>query len=516
MFAVVALSLVLAGQTAAPDARAADGAVVVDETGTPTATSGNTASAPPADPLVAPPLPTDDELRLLAERDIAAARPSLRRAARTSPSGPSRALALRLLATHDATVATSRICARSVRLDADAAARRAAAECLGRIGPRLGAPHTPALIAALDDPALDVVTMAGWALANVGDAAAIGPLTTRVAHEDIRVAKLFYGYTERLRDRLGLRYSGADPTVAPRPSADAPTAVPPGVVLSFPALSVDSAAATGWLGLYGAMLGWVHGPLMLSAHGGQAGADAGALAGLGLSALGAAAMSGYGFSRADRLVLAHTVVQLGTFGGLAGYGAGQLSSVGAASGVASANLSLLGSAVGIGLGIASVEVRPPTVGALAAGVGVGAAVGVAGGTLAASYKYPFSQSLGAMLLSGSVAGAGTTLLLAEQDIGLFPIAGASGGALLGAGLGGLVAWGAEPDAASATEATGWIVLLSAAAGAGAGGAVGMLLPRDADPFLESTLKLDPPTVTVIPGAGANTQPTTALALTGRF
>jgi hypothetical protein len=452
----------------------------------------------------------------MAERDIGAVRSALRRAARTSPSGPSRALALRLLATHDATVATARICARSLRLDADVAARRAAAECLGRVGPRLGAPHTPALIAALDDPALDVITMSGWALANVGDAAAVYPLTARASHEDVRVAKLFFGYAERLRDRLGLRYDGADPTQPPRPSADEPTAVPPGVVLSFPALSVDSAAATGWLGIYGAMLGWVHGPLMLSAHGGQAGAEAGALAGLGLSALGAAAMSGYAYSRADRLVLAHTVVQLGTLGGLAGYGAGQLTAVGPASGVASANLSLLGSAVGIGLGMASVEARPPSVGALAAGLGVGAAVGVAGGTLAASYRYPFSQSLGAMLFAGGVAGAGTTLLLAEQDVGLFPVAGASAGALVGGGVGGLVAWAIEPDGGTATEATGWIVLLSMAAGAGLGGAVGWAVPSEGDPFLKSTLKLDPPSLAVLAPAAGLTEPAHVVAISGRF
>jgi hypothetical protein len=58
-------------------------------------------------------LPTDDELRLLAERDLTQARAPLRRAARTADVAGTRALALRLLATHDASVATARICARS-------------------------------------------------------------------------------------------------------------------------------------------------------------------------------------------------------------------------------------------------------------------------------------------------------------------------------------------------------------------------------------------------------------------
>jgi len=74
---------------------------------------------------------------------------------------------------------------------------------------------------ALDDPSLDVMTMVGWALANTGDAASIVPLTARVAHEDVRVAKLFFGYAERLRDRLGLRYETmCDPRLNGRQSLD--------------------------------------------------------------------------------------------------------------------------------------------------------------------------------------------------------------------------------------------------------------------------------------------------------
>lgn len=471
---------------------------------------------PVSAPAPLPPLPAPDELQRLAERDIGQARGSLRRAARTADTGAVRGLALRLLATHDGSVATARICARSLRLDDDAGVRRAAAECLGRLGPRLSAPHTPALVAALDDASLDVMTMAGWALANTGDAAAIGPLTARIAHEDVRVAKLFFGYAERLRDRLGLRYETASPTTPPRPSDDAPTAIPPGVVLAFPAASIDSAAATGWLGLYGAMAGWIHGPLLLSAHGGLAGAEAGALAGLGLSAFGAAALSGYGFARADTLLHAHTVVQLGTMGGLAGYGAGQLSAVGPASGVASANLSMVGTLVGIGAGMAFVEVAAPGPGALTAGAAVGGTVGVTAATVAASYRYPFNQSLGVMLLTGSVTGAATTALLHGQDVGLFPVAGATLGAGLVGGTAAVVATAIEPQAGVATERSGWLVVSGVAAGAALGGILGWLAPTEHDPFLEGTLKLNPPTLGVIPGAGVRPEPATALMLSGVF
>ena len=403
-----------------------------------------------------------------------------------------------------------------MRLDVDANVRRGGAECLGRVGPRLGAPHTPALLAALNDTVIDVVTMAGWALANVGDGGAISAINARVSHADVRVGRLFFGYSERLRERLGLRYSGGnDGTVQPRAGTDTPTAIPPGVVLSFGADGVDTAAATAWLGVYGAMLGWVHGPLMLSAHGGPAGAENGTLAALGLGAVGAAAMSAYGFSRADRLTLAHTVVQLGTLGTLAGYGAGQLSAVGPSSGVMSANLALLGTVAGTGLGMAFVETAPPTMGALAAGMTAGVGVGVMGGSLAAAYDYPFNQALGAMLLTGGIAGAATTVLLNEQDIGLFPVAGAAAGMMLVGGTAGFIGYKID-DGRAGSEATGWLIVSGIAAGAGLGGMIGWAMPRDLDPLLAGTLRLDPPTLGMLPGVGVRPQPVAVAMLSGSF
>ncbi|HEY1097456.1 MAG TPA: HEAT repeat domain-containing protein, partial [Myxococcota bacterium] len=236
MIVAVALALLaqvsapVAAPVAAPSSTSSEAVVDPRAVTVDAAPAGSGVSFDPDDPPPVVDLPSDDQLRLLAQRDIAAARPTLRRAARTAERAGTRALAVRLLATNDASVATARICARALRLDVDANVRRAGAECLGRVGPRLGAPHTPALLAALDDPALDVVTMAGWGLANVGDAAAIGALNSRVTHPDVRVGRLFHGYTLRLRERLGLTYAGSnDGTVAPRPSTKDPTAVPPGV-----------------------------------------------------------------------------------------------------------------------------------------------------------------------------------------------------------------------------------------------------------------------------------------------
>ena len=511
MIAAIALALLAQGQAnpppvnvAVPDTRAVVG---VDDDG------DGDADGDPADPATAvPPLPSDDELRVLAQRDIGAVRSTLRRAARTASTGRTRSLAVALLGSTDASVATARICARALRLDVDSNVRRAGAECLGRVGPRLGASHTPALLAALKDPVVDVVTMAGWALANVGDAAAVAALNARVSHEDVRVGRLFYGYTDRLRERLGLRYSGAnDGSVAPRASTDSPTAVPPGVVLTFGGDGVDAAAATGWLGIYGAMIGWIHGPLLLSAHGGRAGGDNGTLVGLGLGAVGAAAMSAYAFQRADSLPLAHTVVQLGSLGTIAGYGAGQLTAVGPSSGVASANLAVLGTVVGTGIGMAFVERAPPTVGALTAGMTAGLGGAVMGGSLAAAYGYPFDQTLGATLLLGGVAGGATTVLLAEQDIGLFPVAGAAAGMFVFGGVGGFVG-------ASGTnkEAGGWLVVSGLVGGAALGGILGWMAPRDIDPLLDSTLKLDPPSLAILPGNGIRAEPVAIAMVGGSF
>ncbi len=475
------------------------------------------AAAALSDPAGAPPaLPSDAQLKAMAEQDIEAARAPLRRAARTAPTAATRALALRLLATSDATSATGRICARSLRLDADPLVRRSGAECLGRIGPRLSSAYTAALTAALTDGSLDVVTMAGWALANVGDAGAVRDVAALVGHPDARVGRLFRGYAERMRDRLGLSYALKAPVEnGVAGSADEPTAIPPGVALTFPGRGLDVASSAGWLGVYGAMAGWFHGPFLLAAHGGEGGAQAGSLAGLGLAAIGAASLSGYGYARADSLPLAHTVVQLGTLGGLAGYGGGQLVGFAPTSAIAAANLSLVGTLVGTGVGMALVETRPPTLGALSAGMTAAVLVGASSGALAASYGYPFDHTLGVMLATGGVAGGATTVLLASQDIGLFPTAGAGVGGLVGGGAAALTMALVESNGTT-TEKTGWVIVSGFATGAALGGIGGWLLPRERDPLLAGTLKLDPPVLGLLPAGGLRRDPTPVAMISGTF
>jgi hypothetical protein len=185
--------------------------------------------------------------------------------------------------------------------------------------------------------------------------------------------------------------------------------------------------------------------------------------------------------------------------------------------VASANLSLVGSLAGVGLGMAFVEQTAPTTGALAAGLGASVVAGTAGAALVGSYGYPFNQSLGVMLLTGSVAGAATTTLLARADVGLFPVAGATlGGMAAGAGGALLMTFVEAPSLGPTTEAAGWVVLSAMVAGAALGGAAGWSLPVDLDPLRAGTLKLQPPTLALLPGQGVRPEPTAVAMLSGEF
>ncbi len=450
------------------------------------------------DPAAAPDAPalfvSDAELERLAQTDLNAGRPMLRRAARSAPSAPTRVLALRLLATNDASSATARICARALRIDPTPLVRRGAAECLGRLGADMGGTQTPALVAALGDPSLDVITMVGWALANVGNASAVSDVAARMKHDDPRVAKLFVGYAERMAARLGLQEEVRAPE-APR-DAEGRRLVPGGGALATQAHGLDMAASTAWLGMYGGMAGWYHGAFLLSAHGGVAGANAAALGGLGGAALGFAAGGTYAFTRADSVPLAHTVVQLGTFGTLAGFGAGALSGVPPSSGVTAANLSVVGTVAGTALGVALVESAPPTLGALGAGMVTGLAAGTATGALAASYNLPIAASSGTGLFCGGLAGAAATVALRDVDVGLFPLVGGALGSLVGGGAG--AALGALSTSGTLGEATGWGALAGTAAGGALGAGAALMLPRAADPLVAGDLKLAPPVVSLVP------------------
>jgi hypothetical protein len=291
---------------------------------------------------------------------------------------------------------------------------------------------------------------------------------------------------------LGLSYE----TRGPERDVHGHTLVPSSPVLVLDTHTIDSAAATVWLGTYGLMEGWFHGVLFPSANGGATGASFSALAGVGGAAIGAAAGSAYAFLRADNLQAAHTVVQFGTLGTLGGWGAGILSGQPPSSTVNSVNLSLLGTLAGTAVGIAYAETQPPTPGALTLGLTVGFDAFVSATALTAGYRYSGNFALGSGLLVGALAGTATTLATSSLDIGLFPIAGALGGSLVGAGVAAVPFFFVEGS--RPTEASGWGVLAGTVGGAALGGGLALLLPSNMDPFLRGTLLLHPPVIAAIP------------------
>lgn len=468
---------------------------------------------------VRPPLPrapTAAEVRNLMDADPRFARPILRRAARTATDPAVRALSLLALARVDPSRATARICARSLRIDPAARVRRASGECLGRLPVEAAAGHTATLLAALDDEALDVRTMAGWALASVGDEAALAPVSARVNDPDPRVASLFYDYEQRLRARHG----APAVRVVDEKVVRGPRVVPPADALLPSRESVETTLATTWTALYGGMSGWLHGGFFPSAHGGPL-ADLASLSALGGAVAGAAAFGAYGFLRAKKLTLAHNLVQLGTFGTLAGYGAGLLSGTGPQAGINMSSYSLSGGLVGTGVALAINEAYEPTPGALALGLATGFGTGVSFGSLARSYGGSFEGLVGAGLFFGGVSGALTTVIAAPYEIGLWPILGATVGGLAVASVTGVVLGvveGAQLFEATRnyTPGVGWAVAGGYALGACTGAALALLLPDELDPFLAGALRLRPPAITVLPDVVDARRTVTLASIGGTF
>jgi hypothetical protein len=464
-------------------------------------------AAAPVDPAEAAParaalpaLPSADDIKNLASANARFARPILRRAARTAPDDTRRALALSVLARVDPTRATGRICARALSVDPSPRVRRTAAECLGRLPPGASEMQTPGLVAALKDPVLDVVTMAGWALANVGEASSLPAVTELSNHEDFRVARLFYEYALRLRTRHSLPL----PPVEQPETGDA-RLVPRGDALISQVSGLEVTASTAWLAMYGGMSGWLHGGLFPAAYGGSVGQNLSALTALGGAVGGVAVGGAYGFFRARRLTLAHNVVQLGTAGTVVGYGLGLLSGGPPQSGINMASFGLTGSLAGTAAGIAINETLAPTPGALALGASVGLGAAVSFGALGVGYSLTPGATIGVAMLSGGSAALLTTVVAAPYDFGLLPIVGGTAGGILvatGAGLlVGIVETGQLVGAAQAwTPGAGWAVASAYAAGAVVGGGLMFLVPKDLDPFGGDQLKVAPPTVAFIPDA----------------
>jgi hypothetical protein len=464
------------------------------------------AALPPAsadDPLLegAPPEPTAEDLAALEETDPRFARPVLRRVARTAGEPSMRAKALLILARRDASRATARICARVLRIDPDAIVRRTAAECLGRLPRVYASAQTSALVAALNDENVDVVTMAGWALANVGEPEALGSVSGAVKHPDRRVGRLFLDYSDRLRTRHGLRWGAyydededGDPQFRVVPA--------PGRLIAQVG-GVEVTAATGWVALYGGMAGWLHGGLFVAAYGGTLWQNLSPLTAMGGAVAGMVAGGTYAFFRADDLVRAHTVVQLGTMGTMIGYGAGVLSGCPPASGLNVASWGLAGTVVGTGLGVALVETLNPTPGALALGATVAFGAGVGFGGLALSSRFSVGSTAGAAMLTGGLMGGLTTVAVAPYRIGLLPSIGATLGGVVLASVAGVTMGVYESIQLQQelefpfTAGSGWAIAAGYAGGAIMGGVGALLLPESWDPLLGGWVELDPPSIAML-------------------
>jgi len=493
--------------------RALRALVVVTTLSAPTLHADDAAIAPVVGDEALP-LPTLEELQVLDGTDPRFARPIVRRVARTAPDGERRARALEILAARDPSRATARICARALRLDTEPLVRRGGAECLGRLREEHAGGQTSSLVAALDDESLDVVTMAGWALANVGTREALGPVAARVRHPDRRVAALFVDFSERLRVRHGLRYDeGASSEIE---------LVPPPGRLTAQMRGIEVTAATGWLAMYGGMSGWLHGGMIVASYGGPIWQNTAPLASMGGAVVGVIGGGTYAFFRADDLRLSHTVVQLGTFGTLVGYGAGLLSDVPPQNGVNMTLYGAAGSLVGTGLGVALAETRPPTSGALALGATVAFGGAVSFGGLAYASAYTNEGAFALAMVTGGGLGVITTLVAAPAEIGILPCVGATLGGTIFAAIAGVVVGGVESIQLGLdgdrpfTEGSGWAIAAGYATGAVVGGLSFALLPAEWDPLLGGSLSLTPPTLAALPSITDPRRPVPVAVLGGSF
>ncbi|MFZ9889050.1 MAG: HEAT repeat domain-containing protein [Myxococcota bacterium] len=326
----------------------------------------------------------------------------LRRGARSDPDASVRAAALRSLAQEDPTVATGRICVRALRADEAPSVRRAAAECLGQLPLPLATSHTAALIGALQDEHVDVVTMAAWALGRVGDPAARVAVLRLRTHPDSRGVTLAAEYEALLVARHGALtqptpstsvQSGADDELARRAQVEARAQTRAAEVL----------ASAAWLSVFGGMSGWVYGGMLGAAHLGDAGAFA-SLGALGGALGGAAAGGAFALGRRPSLLSGLLLSELAAFGGIAGYGLAALASAPAQRGKNLANFSATGALLGTGLALVVDRGNGPLATRLAAGLGATVGTGTAAGLLVFGVGGDAIESAASALLAGGSAG----------------------------------------------------------------------------------------------------------------
>ncbi|MCP4498763.1 MAG: hypothetical protein GY822_02205 [Deltaproteobacteria bacterium] len=476
-----------------------------------------TRQATPPKTRAPPALPSNADLKALTEAPRFA-KNVFRRVARTSPDAGQRAYALRVLAVRSPRTATSHICARSLLLDDSNRVRRSAAECLGRLPSRYGEPRTPALLSALSDDDIDVVTMAAWALANVGGPEALAPLVEGTRHKDPKVAKLFYTYAERLRVRQGMDYSMGPNKKIKR--GNRLRLVPAPSEMFGQLNAIERTVSTGWLALYGGMSGWAHGGLLTAAHGPKS-KELSLLSAVGGVIVGGGLAGAYGFFMAPTLQEAHTVVQLGTMGAITGFGAGLLSDRNPTAGVNAASLSALGTLVGAGTGVLLNMGGPPSRGALASGFAVSLGTSAAALGISLGLGLRDTESYGLILAAAGISGTMTTILVGKKEVGLrAPVFGTVGGVVAASAVAGLffTGEGGQVNGEFPLQTGSGIAVAGAYVLGAATGAVLALLyiPADLDPFLSTSVKVNPPSFAVIQDAADPKKQTPMAMLSGRF
>lgn len=448
-------------------------------------------------PLRLDALPSMDALQTLRASDMNSARGTLRRVVRTAPDPERRLYALETLIENDMTVATVRICGRSLRQDEDPMVRRKSAECIGRAPEEFALEQVPTLVGALKDPNLDVVTMSGWALSNVGQPESLGVLASFATHPDHRVAQHFLTFSNHLMDRHGLSFVEATAETSYFEEDTSLRRVPLASNLNSGLNYLDLAGRLAWLGLFGGTAGWLHMGFLTAAYGGGFGAVA-ALGGMTGALTGGIAGITFGALGVDSLLEAHQVVQIATLGTLVGYGVGSLSTLPPIQGLNMASYGFLGGVAGLGLGIASLYTMPATASALTLGGAVGLGASLSFGSLALSLNFDPVTTMGIAMVSGGLTGGLTTLTAAPFEIGLLPSLGMTLGGISGALLMGTTVGIVESFQLAGnsdlpfTEGSGWAVASGYMIGGLVGAASSMLIPSSMDPFISTRLQLSPP------------------------
>lgn len=440
-----------------------------------------------------------DVLDYLETVPIAQARRDIRRAARSEASDAVRVKALGMLASRDPSAATGRICGRALRTDPEAKVRRAAAKCLGRLPQRFMGTEQVSLIGALEDENIDVVNMAGWALARTDGVTALPRIRELTSHPDPRVAQLFTTYATRLDQQEQSRAQRLERVEKRRLRARERRRA-----------SLDDgfevALGASWLALYGGLSGYLHGAMVPLGH--LNASDFSVLGALSGGITGFALGGTFGLSQKLSFNQAHAIVQIGSLATIAGYSTGWLSETGPARGLNAVSYGLMGSLLGNGLALSLVHFVRPSAGSLAFGVVSGGGIGFTTAILASGYGFSAADSMWAGLWSGSLTGLVATVVASPFDWATLPLFSAAAFGCVGALLGamGTPTFGVEQA---------WAIAGGAGVGAAAGAVLGFTVPAEADPFY-GNIRVQAPAVSWLPAAKNGTSPQPLVSVAGSF